>query len=200
MYFAIRPSVTISWPHHHSTQTWTWILLLCTLSVIFLFPPRSSLYPISPLWLQLCMLILDFKTMGGVLSQLFSLSPGSQQIIYLLQKCRALIWVRGPSPAARSDASHWSSFAQFLPCNCWFLLGCTLRNFELCLLSTWFYWDWFCILFNNKSYGPAGICLTKLYASSLVYLLASSRASNDRDQTGLKTFLGFIVAYNEHKV
>ena len=81
--------------------------------------------------------------MGGVLSQLFSLSPGSQQIIYLLHKCRALIWVRGPSPAARSDASHWSSFAQFLPCNCWFLLGCTLRNFELCLLSTRFYWDWF---------------------------------------------------------
>ena len=56
------------------------------------------------------------------------------------------------------------------------------------------------ILLDNKSYGPVGICSTKLYASSPVYLLlASSLASNDRDQT-LKTFLGFIVAYNEHKV
>ena len=79
VYSAITPSVTISWTHHYSTQIWTWILLallLCTLSVIF--SPWPSLYPTSPPWLlqtlQLCLLILDFKTMGGVLSQLFSLA------------------------------------------------------------------------------------------------------------------------------
>ena len=139
VYSAITPSVTISWTHRYGHG-------YCSVA-LYSVSDISPGHNCTQHHLRVCrqcscgLLILDFKTMGGVLSQLFSLSPGSQQIIYLLHKCRALIWIRGPSPAARSDASHWSSFAQFLPCNCWFLLGCTLRNFELCLLSTLFYWD-----------------------------------------------------------
>ena len=118
VYSAITPSVTISWTHRYGHGYSS--VALYSVSDISPGQHCTQHHPMSA-DCSCALLILDFKTMAGVLSQLFSLSPSSQQIIYLLQKCRALIWVRGPSPAASSDASHWSSFAQFLPRNCWFL-------------------------------------------------------------------------------
>ena len=100
--------------------------------------------------------------------------PSSQLIIYLMQKSRALIWIRGPSPVARVDATHICLC--ILPLTVHLILG---------LIS---------ILFNNKSYCPIRICSTLCIIPRL-----SSWQANDRDQT-LKNFLGFIVAYNEHKV
>lgn len=86
------------------------------------------------------MLILDFKTMGGGVIAAFLPGPDSQQIIIMLQKSRALIWVRGLSPAARyASSADWSSFGSFLPT----IVGSSFKMhfMKLCLFTIQFYWD-----------------------------------------------------------